>query len=111
MNIEEIIDLIYKEYIDNNMVFNHKLFKEQHEDLYEILINNFDNINDIYIYLSINKTNNNLIRNINELKNFLLLQYLDENKINGRTYSDLIKGTKFTLQQISMLYKCLNKYV
>lgn len=109
MELSDIIALIYTQYVDENIIFNYKLFKEEHLDLYNILIDKFKNINNVCIYLSLNKTKNTNIKQINDLKNFLILNYLEESKLNGKIYSDLIRGTNFTPQQVSILYKCLKE--
>ena len=110
MDLYDIIEIIYNNYVDENLFFNYKLFKKEHEDLFEKLMEHFSNINDVYIYLSLYKNKNKFINSLNDLKNYLLLNYLEENKINGRTFNDLIQGSNFNSFQIKCLYQQLNKY-
>ena len=109
MNIYQILNLIYDNYINENMEFDQKSFQKDYPNEYNKLLDNFENINDAFIYFSLNKKNNNFIGDLNELKNYLALQYIINCRTNGLTYNDIIENTKFNYNQIRFLYNFLKK--
>lgn len=110
MDLDYILKLIYDNYINENLVFNTKDFKKNHIEEYNFLIEKFNNINNVILYMSLNKNNNKFINSINDLKNYLLFNYLEENKLNGRTYMDLIENTDFNVNQVRYLHSFLKDY-
>lgn len=108
-DIQQIINIIYDNYLDDNLNFNEKSFKEDYPNEYQLIVDKFENINNFFVYLSINKKNNKFISSLNNLKNYLVLSYIEQCRFNGLTYNDIIENTDFNYNQIRTLYLILKK--
>lgn len=107
ITLNDIVKIVFDKYIDDELIFDKNKFKKDYPNEYNFIMNKFKDINDFVIYLSVNKKNNKFINSLNDLKNYLALTYINQCRLNGYTYNDIVENTDFNYNQIRFLHSSL----